>query len=440
MGFYVYLHPLKNSVAVLTSINKEHPPEMNKAPLPKSARLSRNQQFLLLNPLPSKPATLPKFASAQDLVERIKPSEPVNCMRPSALRIAARWFVQNFPGQVMYAVKTNPDASVLKTLCKAGIKHFDVASLYEIETVARECPKAAMHYMHPVKSRESIMRAYDTYKIRSFSLDSLQELTKIEEMTHHAQDLTLYVRLAIPNEHAAYSLQGKFGIEGEEAAVLLRAARGVAKRLGICFHVGSQCMDPADYRAALARVRAVIDAAGVAVDSIDVGGGFPSIYPDLAPPALASYTDMIRDSLAEHGFANMEVFCEPGRALVAEAGSMVVKVELRKDNSLYLNDGTYGSLFDAGYPGFVYPVRALRPLESFSGELEAFRFFGPTCDSLDAMKGPFLLPSDIREGDWIEIGGMGAYGQTMRTAFNGFFSDKQAELLDAPMLSLFGLN
>jgi len=413
---------------------------MSKLPLAKSSRVNRNQQFLLLNPLPLKPLALPKFASTQDLVERLKPSEPVHCLRLHALRIAARWFVSSFPGQVMYAVKTNPEPVVVKTLFKSGIRHFDVASLAEIELVAREAPKATMHYMHPVKSRESIMQAYNTYRIRSFSLDSLGELTKIQEMTHRASDLTLYVRVAIPNDHAAYSLQGKFGIEGEEAIELLRAARGVAKKLGICFHVGSQCMDPADYRAAAQRVRALIDAAGVAVDAIDVGGGFPSIYPDLAPPALVNYTDTIRAALTEYGFDGMEVFCEPGRALVAESGSMVVKVELRKGNALYLNDGIYGSLFDAGYPGFVYPTRAIRPLESFTGETDSFRFFGPTCDSLDAMKGPFLLPADIREGDWIEIGGLGAYGQTMRTRFNGFFSDKQAELLDAPMLSLYGLN
>lgn len=414
---------------------------MSKIPLAKPARISRNQQFLLLNPLPLKPLALPKFVSAQDLVERMKPSEPVHCLRPHAIKAAAKWFVSQFPGQVMYAVKTNPEPFVLKTLFKAGVRQFDVASLTEIELVVRECPKATMHYMHPVKSRESIMLAYHKYGIRSFSLDALGELTKIEEMTHHANDLTLYVRLAIPNDHAAMSLQGKFGIQGDEAVQLLRAARGVAKKLGVCFHVGSQCMDPADYRVALSKVRALIDEAGVTVESIDVGGGFPSIYPDLAPPALQGYMDTIRAALSEYNFAGgMDVLCEPGRALVAEAGSVVVKVELRKGDALYLNDGVYGSLFDAGYPGFVYPARALRPLESFGAELDSFRFFGPTCDSLDAMKGPFTLPADIREGDWIEIGGLGAYGQTMRTRFNGFYSDKQAELTDAPMLSLFGLN
>jgi ornithine decarboxylase len=414
---------------------------MNKIPLAKTARVSRNQQFLLLNSLPLKPQALPKFVSAQDLVERMKPSEPVHCIRPHAVKTAAKWFVSAFPGQVMYAVKTNPEPLVLKSLFRAGIRHFDVASLTEIALVARECPKAAMYYMHPVKSRESIMQAYHKFGIRSFSLDSLDELVKIQEMTHHASDLALYVRVSIPNTHAAYSLQGKFGIQGEEAVELLRASRAVAQKLGVCFHVGSQCMDPAGYSVALEKVRALVDAAGVAIDALDVGGGFPSMYPDLAPPQLQSYMDTIQSGLTQNGFAgNVELFCEPGRALVAENGSMVVKVELRKGNALYLNDGVYGSLFDAGYPGFVYPVKAIRPLESFGGELQSFSFFGPTCDSFDAMKGPFMLPSDIREGDWIEIGGLGAYGQTMRTRFNGFGSEKQAELSDNPMLSMFGLN
>lgn len=413
---------------------------MNKLPLAKSSRPARNQQFLLLNPLPTvRPQTLAKFASAQELVERMKPSVPVHCMRPHVMKTAARWFVASFPGQVMYAVKTNPEPLALRTLFKAGIRQFDVASLAEIALVARECPRAAMHYMHPVKSRESILHAYHQYGIRSFSLDSLDELVKIREMTQNARDLTLFVRVAIPGEHAAYSLQGKFGIQGEAAVELLRAARGQAARLGICFHVGSQCMNPADFETAIGRVRALVDEAGVALDVLDVGGGFPSIYPDLAPPALQGYMDTIRSSIANHGFAGTELFCEPGRALVAESGSMVVKVELRKGDALYINDGVYGSLFDAGTPGFVYPVRALRPLEAVGGELEPFRFFGPTCDSLDAMKGPFMLPAGIKEGDWIEIGGLGAYGQTMRTNFNGFGSEKQAELTDGPMLSMFGL-
>lgn len=413
---------------------------MKKTVFTKPARLDRSKFSLINTQLQEPQPALPKFASAHQLVKRMKPSVPVHCMRPHAIETAAKWFVSHFPGKVMYAVKTNPEPVALKTVFNAGVTDFDVASLAEIVLVNEECPGAQMHYMHPVKSRESIMFAYNKFSIRSFSLDTIDELNKIVEMTNNAKDLTLYVRVAVSNEHAAYSLQGKFGAKDSEAVELLRAARGVAKTLGVCFHVGSQCMDHEDYRKALAGVRALINEAGVQVEAIDVGGGFPSIYPDLAPVSLQTYMDTIRSSLKEYGFSeNHAIFCEPGRAIVAENGSVIVKVELRKGNALYINDGVYGSLFDAGRPEFVYPTRALRTSGGFSGQMESFSFFGPTCDSLDRMKGPFTLPSDIKEGDWIEIGGMGAYSKTMQTNFNGFYSDKQAELADSPMLSMFGL-
>jgi ornithine decarboxylase len=382
---------------------------------------------------------IPKFNSARDLVHSMKPYEPVHCMRPYAIETAAKWFVNNFPGEVMYAVKTNPEPLALRTVFEAGIRNFDVASLHEIKLVDKECPEAEMHFMHPVKSREAIMFAYHKFGIRSFSLDHIDELQKINEMTNEANDLSLFVRLSVSNESAAYSLKGKFGTNGEQAKELLIAARKSAKKLGICFHVGSQCMDPNAYKNALEQARQLIDETGIAVDIIDIGGGFPSVYPGLEPVALINYMTTIKDAISDNGFSEHQIFCEPGRAIVAENGSVIVKVELRKNNALYINDGVYGSLFDAGYPEFVYPMRAIRIAEGFSGQMQEFSLFGPTCDSLDTMKGPFILPADIKEGDWIEIGGLGAYSKTMQTNFNGFYSDKQAELSDSPILSMFGL-
>ena len=177
------------------------------------------------------------------------------------------------------------------------------------------------------------------------------------------------------------------------------------------------------------------------LDVLDIGGGFPSIYPGMTPPPLGNYMKAIRKVVkALPKLADCQLVCEPGRALVAESGSVVVRVDLRKGNALYLNDGTYGSLFDAGTPGFVFPVKAIRPAGGLAPELAEFSFFGPTCDSLDAMKGPFQLPLDIAEGDWIEIGQLGAYGATMRTKFNGFYSDTTVEVSDKPLLSMVGIN
>lgn len=381
------------------------------------------------------------YPSVEAMVHAQRPEMPVTCLRPATIVSTTKWFLKNFPGDVMFAVKTNPDTRVLKYLAHAGVRHFDVASLAEIKRVVEVLPDAKMYFMHPVKSREAIASAYFTYGVRDFSLDTHDELNKILEVTNHAEDLNLYVRLAMPNDQAAYSLSGKFGVPMEQASSLIVSARKAAAKLGLCFHVGSQCMNPSSYVLAMNMVADLLKVTDVRLDVLDIGGGFPSIYPGLTPPPLGDYMKAIKKALkAQPVFAECRIVCEPGRALVAEGGSVVARVELRKGNMLYLNDGTYGSLFDAGHPGFVFPVKAIRSEGAFSAELVEFGFYGPTCDSLDAMKGPFHLPADIKEGDWIEIGQLGSYGATMRTNFNGFFSDETVEVADKPMMSIFSIN
>lgn len=380
----------------------------------------------------------PLFASTAAMVEALRPQDPVTVLRPHAVTKAARWFVQQFPGKVMYSVKSNPDVKVIGLLAKAGVEHFDTASLAEIDLVHKLLPQARLYYMHPVKSREAIAKAYFHYGIRDFSLDSHDELKKILEVTNNANDLSLYVRLAMPNDKAAYSLSGKFGVPLEQASSLVVATRKAANKLGLCFHVGSQCMQPQSYSHAIQMVADLLEQTKVQLDVLDVGGGFPSIYPDMTPPELGLYMAEIKQAVASHpALASCEMFCEPGRAMVAESGSVVVRVDLRKGNMLYINDGTYGSLFDAGSPAWRFPVKAFRPDGKMNSKLQPFGFFGPTCDSIDVMKGPFMLPSDIREGDWIEVGQLGAYGATLRTRFNGFYSDAVAEVADAPLMSLY---
>lgn len=376
------------------------------------------------------------YATVEQAVAQLRPSEPVHVLRPHVIARKAEAFLTQFPGDVLYAVKTNPEPHVLTTLWKSGVRHFDVASLTEARTVARLLPGAKSYFMHPVKSREAIAEAYFKLGIRDFSLDSHDELQKILEVTRHADDLGLYVRLSIPNDKAAYQLAGKFGVKLEEASSLMVATRKAAKRFGLCFHVGSQCMDPVAYATTLGHVRDLLITTDVKLDVLDIGGGFPSAYPGMMPPSLASYMEVIRQSLADLPVpAGCQVLCEPGRALVAEAGSAVVRVELRKGNKLYLNDGAFGSLFDAAYTEFRFPVKAMRLGQPvFAGNEEAFSFFGPTCDSMDVIAGPYLLPADIREGDYIEIGQLGAYGKTMQTAFNGFYSDTLVDVADEPIL------
>jgi ornithine decarboxylase len=355
--------------------------------------------------------------------------------------VAARWFQDNFKGDVFYAVKANPSPWVIKALVEKGVMSFDVASVPEIELVAEHAPGARMAFMHPVKSRRAISAAYFDHGVRTFSLDTHEELEKILDATGQAGDLNLIVRLAAPQEGGAlYSLGGKFGVEAHDAPSLLLATRRATQDLmGVSFHVGSQCMRPTAYQGAMASASRSLVRAGVFADVVDVGGGFPSIYPGMTPPDLSDYVDSIH-----RGFAEMmvhettELWCEPGRALVAESSSILAKVELKKGDALYLNDGSYGTLFDAAHCKWPFPVKLWRDGES-SQELRPFRFYGPTCDSIDHMPGPFWLPADVDEGDYIEIGMLGAYGVAMNTRFNGYGDTDSAILEDAPMASMYGL-
>jgi ornithine decarboxylase len=380
-----------------------------------------------------------------DLVRERSPERPVAFARPGAVAVAARWFQDNFKGDVFYAVKANPSPWVIETLVANGVRAFDVASVAEIELVQKVAPGSRLAFMHPVKSRRAIAEAYFDHGVRTFSLDTHEELAKIIEATGGAKDLNLMVRLGVAAEGAAYSLSGKFGVEMHQAPSLLLAARRATQELmGVAFHVGSQCMRPTAYQAAMAQASRALVRAGVFADVVDVGGGFPSVYPGMIPPDLSDYMDSI-----DRGFAEMmvhettELWCEPGRALVAEASSILTKVELRKGDALYLNDGSYGSLFDAAHTKWPFPVKLIRgeggEAEEVEGPLKPFRFYGPTCDSLDHMPGPFWLPEDVGEGDYVEIGMLGAYGVAMNTRFNGFGDAETAVVEDAPMASMFGL-
>jgi ornithine decarboxylase len=376
------------------------------------------------------------------VVRDCKPNKPTHVFKPEAMKKAVACFKEGFNGTILYAVKTNPSVHGLKCMYGEGIRNFDVASMGEIELISGLFPDARMYFMHTVKSRHAIREAYFTYGVRDFSLDSEHELHKILEETNNAKDLNLYVRLAISNEYAELSLAGKFGISTVDGADLIAQTRKYANKLGICFHVGSQCMHPDAYRIAIRVAKKVVTESRATIDMLDVGGGFPSIYPGMKPLAMQHFFDAIHEEFESvEGHENIELLCEPGRALVAESGSVIVRVELRKGDHLYINDGTYGSLFDAGTPNFVYPTKLIRPKSDVSTDITPFSFFGPTCDALDYMKGPFHLPDDVSEGDYIEIGQLGAYGSTMSTRFNGFEPDDRVYYVsDEPLLSLYGVD
>ena len=328
-----------------------------------------------------------KFKSVEDLVNQLRPDKPVYCIRKKSILSASKFFQKKFPGKILYAVKTNPNQEVIKTLIRSGIEQFDVASVEEIKAVREFSQSAKCSFMHTVKSRESISGALST-----------------------------------------------------EAAGLLRLVKQYSSKIGLSFHVGSQCMHPISYAKGITEIGNIINKTKIVPDFINVGGGFPTIYPDLIPQSLSSYFEEIKKSLENLKLNSLpEIICEPGRALVAESGSTIVRVNLRKKQKLYINDGTYGTLFDAGTPNIVYPSKMIKDSSNkiISKKLTAFDFYGPTCDSMDYMKGPFLLPNNVKENDYIELGQLGAYGLTFRTEFNGFFSNEIYEVDDNPIMSLY---
>jgi ornithine decarboxylase len=376
-------------------------------------------------------------------IAKLRPVEPVTLLRPHAARRAARFFVEKFPGRSLYAVKANPSPQLLHILWDSGVTHYDVASIGEIRLVHEILPQAVQCFMHPVKAEEAIAEAYFEHGVRTFSLDTIEELDKIIRSTATggvpASDLNLLVRIRVSSDHAKLSLAAKFGADPRDVSTLLFAARQAADALGICFHVGSQAMTPAAYSEAMARVRDAIVEAAVTVDIVDVGGGFPSSYPGMEPPPLENYFAVIHAGFEALPISySAELWCEPGRALCAEYASVLVRVEKRRGDELYINDGAYGALFDAAHIGWRYPVRLVRERESSVRAME-FSFYGPTCDDLDRMAGPVALPGDVGPGDYIEVGMLGAYGCAMRTQFNGFGVTHAEIVDDEPMASLYGV-
>ena len=388
------------------------------------------------------------YLKVSQYIEKYNPDIPIYCFRPNLLSDSVNFFKNNFifnnrKSRILYSVKSNPDENVLKVLYKEGIKNFDVASIYEIKLIRNILGKEAkMYFMHPIKSFEAIELAYKDYGIRDFSLDSFDELAKILKATNYADDLNLHVRIAMTSLSSEIKLSEKFGILPSKSTDLLLKVKKHSKKIGVCFHVGSQCINPIDYRKAIMVVADIIAKSKIKIDFFDIGGGFPAQYASTSLPPVKNFFNEIQDSLhAANLDDDCEIWCEPGRCLVAESFSLVVRVEARKDNILYINDGTYGGLFDAGLLGFCFPAKAIR-LNNFEDSLddcnlESYSFYGPTCDSIDFMKGPFYLPKNIKTGDYIEIFQLGSYSKSMRSNFNGFNDFKEIIVKDKPFSSIF---
>lgn len=383
----------------------------------------RPYALLILSQMTTMPNNLPHFADVEAMVTQLRPEEPVYCLRPQVLADLAAKYLTQFPGIVLFAIKANPHELFLQHLYAAGIRHFDTASLNEIALVKNDLPDAHAYYMHPVKGRAAIRSAFEDYDVRHFVIDHIDELEKISE-TIEGNDPVIIVRLATPSEGAVFELSSKFGADIENTIALLRLARERGYETGLCFHVGSQCTTTRAFRTAFEYTDEVLRAPGVEITHLDIGGGFPSRYVDDDDiPGHDEFMQEIKSGLQRLDLGDeCTVMCEPGRALVADGCTLVVQVQLRKGDTLYINDGIYGTLHGVSI-GVKLPARLVRPKGKATADHREFTIYGPTCDSLDVFPYTVPLPDDVQEGEWIEFGMLGAYGNALRTEFNGFWPD-----------------
>lgn len=365
---------------------------------------------------------LRSYPSPESVVEDLSPDYPIFCVRPHAIRRAAKIFVERFPGETLYAVKCNPMPHVLKELHQAGIRHFDTASLAEIALVSDLLPDTECYFMHPVKARSAIADSYTNYGVRHHVVDHHTELEKIAEIIPPSKDVVIVVRLAVRHQAVVFDLSSKFGTSIENAADLLAAAENLGYAAGLSFHVGSQCLDADAFRTGIESVREVMKRTHVEMQCVDVGGGFPGKYLNYSGAELTQYIDAIAEAARSLELPEgCELLCEPGRGLSADGESLIVQIQLRKGSAIYINDGVYGALNEE-----MHGLRRLNRMvasREFSATRQPFTVYGPTCDSMDVLPFPVELPDDIREGDCIEFGAIGAYGAACRSSFNGFFAD-----------------
>lgn len=367
---------------------------------------------------------LPDYDNVPALLAAREPAKPVYCIYPAAYTAAATAFISGFPGRVLYAVKANDHPLVLGLLHAAGVNRFDCASLPEIETVHRLCRGSTVYFMTPVRLRGAARSAQRHYGVRHFMIDHASGLAPLAAEIDMSASV-VFARMAVHHSSAMADLSVRFGAPPAQVPALLQAIRDAGAEPALAFNVGSNVSAPDAYRHSIGVAKQVLDGLPFRVRLVDIGGGFALSYPGFDVPPLGAYFGVVRESVARLPLADEgEVLVEPGRALAAPGMSAVVEVLLRKEDRLFLNDGMYGIFWELRFKGHErFPVRCYRGGRVHRGPTEAFRLYGPTCDSSDALPGAVALPADVRPGDYLEFGNIGAYSLTGRTDFNGHYSD-----------------
>jgi ornithine decarboxylase len=378
----------------------------------------------------------PRFADTAEVALRLQPDEPVFCFSAAVLEAQLARFCDGFPGEISYAVKANAGDHVVATLGRGGLRLFDIASPDEIEDVRELVPDSRFNYHNPVKSRSEIAYAWRR-GVRRFAADDLQEIEKILGVIAPGRGIEIAVRFRLDGMRAAlHDFTTKFGAPTAQAAQLLRRTAALGFAPVLTFHPGSQCLDPDAYAEHIRAAAAIAESAGVRLAVLNVGGGFPAEYPNRPVPPLERFFAAIRNA-AEAAFSGEppRLECEPGRALVASAVSLITRVKLVKPASreVYLNDGIYGALMEPyQMPEIVPPHRVLRQGQVLAGDMMPCTIYGPTCDPLDRLPQSYDLPADLAEGDFVEFALAGAYGAATSTRFNGY-----GEIMTVPVRAVW---
>jgi ornithine decarboxylase len=363
------------------------------------------------------------FDNVAHMLRSMAPDNPVYCVFPRVYAATTRRFLDGFPGRVLYAVKANNDPYVLRCLLDAGVSHFDCASLAEVAQVRALSRDARIYYMNPVRIPGAAATAQSEHGVRHFVIDHDSGLAPLLAEVDAARSV-VFARMAVSHATSRVDLSSKFGAPPDAVGTLLEAIAAAGAEPALAFNVGSFVMSPDAFAHAFDTAHAVLDRLPFRVRLVDIGGGFPKSYPGLSAPPLEQFFDAIRGFDALPLATGGELLAEPGRALVARGMSAVVRVLLRKDDRLYLNDGMYGAFWELRFRVHErYAAKAYRGADPLGGPPRPFRLYGPTCDSDDKLPGLVELPDTIAAGDYVEFGSVGAYSLSGRTDFNGFYSD-----------------
>lgn len=377
-------------------------------------------------------ATPAGFKNVGAMLRSWQPVDPVYCIYPHVYQATTAAFLTGFPGRVLYAVKANDEPAVIKTLYRAGIRHFDCASFPEVQLVRENCPHATCYFMIPVTTRGAASKAFHEHGVRHFMVDHPSGLNLLEKEIS-MPDCVVFARMAVSHPSAKMDLSSKFGASPDEIPGLLQQIADLGAEPALAFNVGSMVTSPEAYRHALRVACDVLEPLNFRVRLIDIGGGFPRSYPGYPVPELEEYYQVVREASERLPMQKGgELMAEPGRALSAPGLSAVVEVLLRKDQRLYINDGMYGVFWELRFKEHRgYPVRVFRNGELLEGPTSSFTLFGPTCDASDVLPDPVDLPEGIRPGDHLEFGNIGAYSLSGRTRFNGHYSDQLVMITSA---------